>query len=268
MKNVKLLDLRDSLKLQFKVLSIFGMWKPETVNGSIYTIFSILMVGIPYVAYTTSEMINIALSFDDLTKLTDASFLFLTHFAQIPKIYYFTVNYDRILNLLNSLNRDIFLPRNERQTKILANEMKFSVFYYKMFISMCVATVTLWCIFPLIDKKETMELPLSAWYPFSTDSSPVFEIIFIYQIIAVMIDGLTNVTLDMVTSGFMGHICGQLDHLNDALLHIREQAIANLGKNDPKIIKNENCAIFKNVLQKEMDKEIIRCVVHHINIIE
>lgn len=264
------LDLRHSLKLNFKILCMLGYWPPEDAGYLLilYRIYSMLIIGGGFVIYTTTEIINIALSLNDLTKLTDASFLFLTHLAQVLKLYYFTVNHDRILKLLNSLNRDIFQPRNETQIKIIKVEMKYSKSLYVIFIAMCTATVLLWGAFPIMDKKEKIELPLSAWYPFSTNSWPVFEIIYFYQISAVLMNAIANISMDTVASGFMAHICGQLDVLNDALTHIRDQANVNLNKRKIKITYNENSEDFKKELQQQMDEEIIRCVVHHINIIE
>lgn len=262
----KELDLRTSLDLNFKILSIFGYWLPEGTKGFskiLYVIYSCFIIGLCFITYTVTEVINLYLSLDDLTKLSDASFLFLTHMTQLFKLYYFVVNYEKILTLVNSLNREIFKPRNIVQWKMLKTTMSYSKNLYKIYIAMCAACVLLWGVFPIIDKTEDgIELPLAAWYPFDTNNSPIFEFIYFYQIFSVLMDATTNISMDTTASGFMAHICGQLDVLNDALIHIRDQALKNIQELR---IPTEK---MQKALQEEMDKELIRCVVHHINILE
>lgn len=263
----KELDLRYSLGLNFQILTLFGIWLPENTTGIkkiLFFIRSIIFVGIGLIVYTISEVINLYYSRNDLTKLSDGLFLFLTHACQLYKFCYFTSNYRRILNLLNSLNRDIFKPRNQEQYDILKSTMFYSKRLFQVYICMCAGTVLLWGAFPIFDKsEEVMQLPLAGWYPFETDKTPVFEIIYLYQICAVLINALTNISKDTAISGFMAHICGQLDVLNNALLHIKDQAIANVKvSNDTKVID------MKRAVQEEMDKELIRCVVHHLNILQ
>lgn len=268
----KELDLRDSLKLNFTILSIFGYWTPKNLGKFliIYRIYSVIIVGVGFLLYTLTEFINLTMSLHDLMKLTDGLFLFLTHFAQVFKLYYFYGNHEKIGNLLNSLNREIFKPRNEKQLKMIKSKMFYSKNTYVSFALLCICTVLLWAAFPLMDKKEggKIGLPLSAWYPFDTDETPIFQIIYLYQIISVIMDAITNISMDTLASGLMAHICGQLDVLNDSFLNLRDQALINIREKNQQKRINETNEYFKRILQQEMDKELIRCIVHHSNILE
>lgn len=271
------LNLRSSLALNFKILCVFGHWPPENNPESLffYKIYRTIFLGFFFIIYVITEAINIALSFGDLEKITDASFLFLTHTAQIFKLYCLVKNNIRIQKLANDLNRELFKPRNEKQYHMVKKAMDNSKLFYVIFLTMSISTIILWCAFPFIDAGiNEINLPLSAWYPFSTNGSIRFAIVYAYQIISVLIDATCNVSMDTIATGFMAHICGQLDVLNDSLLYIQQQSVQNLTTKQE---QNNSVEVYKkyyekeNVskqLQDEMDKEQIRCIEHHLNVIE
>lgn len=277
MTEINELNLRSSLALNFKILNIFGHWPPENAPESlfVYKIYGTITVGFFFIIYVITEIINIVLSFGDLERITDASFLFLTHAAQIFKLFSLVENNRRIRKLANDLNRELFKPRNEKQYDMVKKAMINSKAFYLIFLIMSMSTIILWCAFPLIDGEiNEIKLPLSAWYPFSTNGSIRFGIIYAYQIISVLIDAACNVSMDTIATGFMAHICAQLDVLNDSLLYIKQQSIQNLIRKQE---QNGYVCVFKQhsqkgkiskQLQNEMDREQIRCIKHHLNVIE
>ncbi|XP_065170242.1 odorant receptor Or1-like [Atheta coriaria] len=269
------LVLRDALGPNLKVLQLLGYWPPEESSSlirGVYQIYATFCVGFFFILYIVTEVINIVLSLDDLEKITEASFLFLTHFAQIIKLYHFTTKNPRICALANSLQGPKFRARNAKQYGMLKRSIFEAQFTFYLFISMSLSTCILWGIFPLIDQSADghMALPLSSYYPFSTDNSPTFELIFAYQIISTSINAATNVSMDTTVSSFMSVICGELNVLNDSLVNIREFALERMGKRavDLGLLDDSNHAKTHPELEMEMDKILIECVHQHWQILD
>lgn len=260
------INLRGALDLNKKILSLCGYWLPVNVKGISkipHLIYSFLLIGFFYVLYVITEIFNIYMSLDDLSKFAEAAFIFLTHLVQTLKLICFIIYFDRIVFLYNSLNRDIFKPRNLEQYKILKNMLYYSKYSYTIFIVMCLICLLIWILLPILDYTiPDNQLPFNIWYPFDINKSPTFEIVYFYQALAITINAIANLNLDTLASGFMAQIDGQLALLNHALINIKEQSTKNIGKLR---FRKET---FQKVLQEEMDKELIRCVVHHNNILE
>nr|ALR72581.1 odorant receptor OR38 [Colaphellus bowringi] len=127
----------------------------------------------------------------------------------------------------------------------------------------CIFTCTFWAICPFTE--DVASLPIAAWIPFKTDSSPSFELAFAYEIIATVIGGITDLNADCFMAGFIMVVCAQMKILNDSLLNLRHFAVEELnaetgGNNDDDGIAEE--------LQKIMNRKLVECVHHHRYILE
>lgn len=264
------IKLRDSLWFNFKLLNTFGYWFPENAGkykNIAYLVYSFIILNTTYFMYMVTEIINVILSIGDLEKITEASFLLLTHLVQTTKLYAFFKKRGAVLGLLKMLKSPLFQPFNDKQHKILKTMMVQSKLIYYIFLLMAVCTVSLWGAFPFLDKSESSyHLPLSAWYPFAVDKSPIFEVIFVYQILTVMINAATNISLDCLCNGFMAHVCGQLDILNDTLENLY-QYVENCNESSSGNIYKENDRVPMK-LQIKMDRLLKRSIIHHREIIK
>lgn len=113
-------------------------------------------------------------------------------------------------------------------------------------------TVTLWALFPLFDMKTKMSLPLSGWYPFSTETNSGFIFTYFYQIIGCVYLACLNCCLDIFIAGMMVNVTAQLDILLDKLENKGEQVEEH---EDSKEKEDVNLEFLKN------------CAVHHEQII-
>lgn len=251
------INLRDSLRLNIFVLKIFGYWPPMGKRTVLYTLYTLLFLFI-FTLIITSETINVIFLTADLEKITDAFLLWLTHLDQIVKVFFFFTKRGSVLDLLDTLDLEIFQPRNKKQRKYIQTMMTSSTRWYYLFFTMTTSTVILWGAFPIIDNLGK-ELPLSGWYPFATDVSPVYEVIFLYQLVSTLITGLSQISIDCMCSSFMAHVCGQLDCLNDNLIHVREYSVENLKRQNPK----QKYDVMTPELQQEMKRLLHRSVKHH-----
>jgi hypothetical protein len=205
----------------------------------------------------SSEIVNMVVVFGDIEKMTEASFVLLTNLSHLLKLYVFIKHGSEIRNLIKSINREEFKPRNLVQYKMLAEEIKVSKLLTKIFLFMCCVTCLLWAVFPLLDMKsgERIRLPLSGWYPFKIDKPAVFELIYAYQIFATCINGLRNISMDTFLSGSIMVISGQLAILNNSL-QIMEQC--SKSKVTSEVQGN----------QEKFRKILVRNVIHYKNIIQ
>ncbi|RZC36703.1 7tm 6 domain containing protein, partial [Asbolus verrucosus] len=82
-------------------------------------------------------------------------------------------------------------------------------------------------------------LPFSAWYPYDTKISPLYEITYLYQIIGIWFLTVGAVNMDTLIAALMMYIATQCDILCDDL---------------------------KN-LHHDFDRKLINCVKHHREIV-
>nr|XP_015840913.1 PREDICTED: odorant receptor Or1-like [Tribolium castaneum] len=188
-------------------------------------------------------------SFGDMEKMTDASFLLLTNVVQSIKITVFNTYRSRVWQLVESMNREVFKPRNATQYNILVHEIKKSKFITISFFIACVLTCASWGISPLLDTTVTnrRRLPLSGWYPFKTEASPVFELTYAYQMFVTTVGGLGNISMDTFMSGCIMNLSAQISVLNNALENM-----------EPKKLRTD----------EEINESLVRNVIHHRNILQ
>lgn len=263
------IDYKETVSYHFIVLQILGLWPPKN-SSKLHTVYSIIITGFFFIAYLISETINIILVFPDIEKVTESSFLFLTHLPQLIKLCYMLKYKTRLRAMMEKMNDERFKPKNLKHAKMVRRTIRNSKASLFGFIFLCGCTVFFWAMFPLIDEKMNRMLPLKAWYPFDTKQSPMYEITYVYQIVAVMWDAAANVCFDtLASSGFMNYICMNLDVLNDTLCNVREEAkVALQTKRKSGVYRCEREYFHGEQLQKEMDVLLLNCMEHYLFIIE
>lgn len=147
-----------------------------------------------------SEIGNLFFQLGDVAQLANASYLILTHFVQLLKHFYILFYNDRFNNLIKNINQHNFLPKTIKQMEILKGYIFLSKIISLVGLGACFATCCFWTIDSLLEEKEG-SLPLALWYPFNTNNSPIFEIIFVYQMIIPIINAWANASCDLVISG-------------------------------------------------------------------
>lgn len=95
--------------------------------------------------------------------------------------------------------------------------------------------------------------------------SPYYEIAYLYQSIMYIISTFVNISLDSFFVGLMAHISVQLDQLYDTSLQIYENATTTVVSKQK--IDSKNPYNKKEVFC-EMQRNIVGCVKHHINILQ
>lgn len=152
----------------------------------------------------------------------------MTHIAQLFKIFFFNKNSQKIVNLVYSLEGEIFAPRNERQSKILEKAVRAIDLDFKFYSWLTISTCFLYSTFPFFDNiGQERHLPFLVWYPFNIEISPIFEIVYLYQIFSVTNNALHNVVTDTMFSGLMKMAGAQLSMLQDTMTYLTNDVSNN-----------------------------------------
>lgn len=245
--------ITDSLKNNITIFKYFGFWSPDKltkIEKWLYQTYASFVITICFYLYTLSYTIDVAMSIGDLEKFSKGSFLLLTLLAEIGKSLPIQFKQDKIQDLLDRLDSDLFKPKTLIHKEIIGKQMTLIKYMFRLFMCMYEGTVTLWAIFPLFD---TMSLPLSGWYPFSTEGTFAFVCIYFYQIVGCIYLACLNCSLDIFIAGMMVNVTAQLDVLLDNL--------ENGGENveEGEVISQEKMESNLNFLKK--------CAIHHEQII-
>jgi len=108
--------------------------------------------------------------------------------------------------------------------------MKRSIKLNLSFLITAQLTILGWAIFPLIDDDEP-RLPLSAWYPFNTNTTKNFILTYLYQIIGIFISSWYNVATDTLGSSLMAHCNAQIQRLGIQLTQVKLLlCLSSIGK--------------------------------------
>lgn len=148
----------------------------------------------------TSELINWYKSIGDLEELTRASFLTLSNLIAVKKFYILFRYKTKIMKLVEALKCEEFRTKNSEQIGILLKYIKLSKSMTKTILCLCVLTCFFWTIYPFTVEGEYI-LPIAAWMPFNTSRSPNFEIAFVYESVATVIGGITDLNTDCFIAG-------------------------------------------------------------------
>lgn len=224
------INLKHFLKLHFNILSFCGYWTPDSSNPTRYKIYSTILLFSTLIILTLTETINVIFQLRDLEKLTDASFLLLTHYVQIIKFSFFIMRSKQIEEMLYWLEYSSIQPTNKKQEKMLQDGLKIIGASYYFFLVLVALTIILWGVYPVLDSGYSkIHLPLSAWYPFPTDGKLIFSFMYAYQLLAVFACAFANATFDVLCASFMAIARGQLDILNDMIENLNKYS--RHGKN-------------------------------------
>lgn len=259
-------DLTGCLKWAFQLITFAGYWFPRRGNKKatiFYTAYSILTIGCTLLTCIYMQLAYIVYSFGQLEEMINTLFVLLTHTTQAVKVFVFIQQSDQIYELLDCLEEDTFKPKNPVQYKRAMVIVNYTNRIGKSLVSLVISAVVLFALFPLLEKNTTRPLPLKGWFPFNAKASPVYEVIYVYQIVAAMICGCANAAMDTIAAAFISQISIQLDILSDSIRHTKEFALLQLQE---KKLALANDSMVSDDLESEMRMFLKRCVQHHLKL--
>lgn len=161
--------LKDSLSLNFKVLKTLGYWPPQEKLPAwqkyLYKIYSVFMVFL-LVIYVFQEAVTMYFALGNMEETIAVSGIFLTHCAELIKIYFFLSRSRDVRQLIEGLEQPMFQPRNENQKNIAKHMVKSCRRLYVAYVAVAFFTIGLFGIKDKKDTGEQKELPMDAYMPF------------------------------------------------------------------------------------------------------
>jgi hypothetical protein len=199
------------------MLKCVGLWpeRGETYQRDFYTFYAVFNAILIIGGHNLSQLVNILFVYSDLEALAATIFVMITNILATMKMYLFVRNMRVIKRLLLVLDSIHFQPKSLEQEKLIQPSLKIWKKSYTIYSSIVAVNVVLWSIAPLMN--EGQRLPFVAWYPFSTESSPNYQIIYVYQVVCIWYITIANINLDSLTYALMMYICAQCDILCDNL---------------------------------------------------
>lgn len=241
------LDLREMISYSLNIIMFTGFLRPEKRSKYDigYKASIVFFVGLFFILYMSTEFANIVVVFGDVEEMTQASFLFLTHFVQFFKFFSITQYNDLLWDMILRLNMKAFEPRTLSQRQMLTERISLSKKIAKCFVYLGIATCGLWAVFPFVDSGKTeVELPLSGWFPFRTDYSPVFELIYLYQVCGSTFNAVINISMDTLIAMLIFFVSCQLEILNDSLAKAKEICERRVKENNGRRNFNEEIEVY------------------------
>ncbi|XP_063925633.1 odorant receptor Or1-like [Zophobas morio] len=216
-------DWEAATRINTLMLKFVGLW-PEgdgTYNLNIYTIYAVISINLLVNGHTFFQVMNIFFVFSNLQALTATIFITASEVLVSVKVYKYVQNLKLLKKLKNDLEKDIFQPTNEGQILLIEPHLKMWKVAYFVFCIPSTAVVALFAAFPILDQRiKEYRLPFSAWYPYNTKISPLYELTYLYQVIAILFMATVNVNTDILISALMMYVAAQCDILCDELRNL------------------------------------------------
>jgi hypothetical protein len=211
-----------TIKQNLSILRISGLWPRDNYKIDPYTILTATFLLTIFLPNLLSQIIKVFFILDDLSTLSATIYLLLTEILFVVKIFSLMKNMTALKQAMNLLDADMFQPKNTKQVALVQPNLDSWSTIYNSFTTMCVGAIVLLSIFPLLDKSGTgKNLPSISWFPYNTQTSPAYELTYIYQVIGYAYTGMNHVNLDSFIAALNVFIGCQFDILCDNLRHLQ-----------------------------------------------
>ncbi|RZC35671.1 7tm 6 domain containing protein [Asbolus verrucosus] len=226
-------------------LKIIGLWpEGESYKPNLYTLWATISLTIFICGHNFFQALNIIFNLDDLQTLMATSFVTLSTLIAIMKAYYVIRNMEILKKLMETLNSDLFQPKNAKQITMIQPSLKFWKINYVMCWTMACGAIFFWSTYPILDNSvKEYRLPFLAWYPYDTKISPYYEITYIYQILGIIFVAITAISVDTLIAALNVYIGAQFDILCDDIKHLYD-------------------------ILTDTNKKLLNCISHHREILK
>ncbi|KAJ3663348.1 hypothetical protein Zmor_007634 [Zophobas morio] len=239
-------DWKAATRINTLMLKMVGLWPrgDGAYTFNVYTLYAFISINLLVNGHTFFQAMNIFFVYSNLEALTATIFVTSSEFLAAVKIYYYVQNLKLLKKLKMYLDSDLFQPKSENQRLLVQPSLKmWRATYFGFWISSA-ATMTLWSVFPILDQTiKEYRLPFSAWYPYNTRMSPLYEITYIYQVMGIWFLATANLNIDTLISALMMYVGAQCEILCEEL----------------RTLKSDNSNIHE---------KIIMCIKHHQEVLD
>ncbi|CAH1367430.1 unnamed protein product [Tenebrio molitor] len=219
-----ILDWKWTVKTNIFLLHLSGLWPRDgTYKLDLYTLWTLIATILFTCGHNFFQFSNMFVVLNDLENFTDNNYITFSCLLSFIKAYSLFSNMKTLKQLMAVLHETVFNPENTRQRILIQTSMNvWKVVYIVFSFCTCGATFLL-SIHPILDGSfRDGRLPFSAWYPFETQKTPIYQIVYVYQVLSIvyLVGVIYNVdTFIALLNAFVGVqcniLCDKLRNLQD-----------------------------------------------------
>nr|XP_015838103.1 PREDICTED: putative odorant receptor 71a isoform X3 [Tribolium castaneum] len=216
-------DWKKTIKINIITLQAVGFWPKgdDSFKFNLYGLWTAISFTCIIFCHNFFQAVSIYFILNDLKAVTAVIFLNLSELLGILKSYYLIKNMPKLKQLMITLNKPLFQPKNERQIKLIEPNLKFWKQMYNLYWVMSSGALFFWATFPIFDNSiKDHRLPFIAWFPFDTTVSPFYEIAYVHQVVGIIFVAISTVGVDTLIAALSMYIGAQIDLLCDNLRHL------------------------------------------------
>ncbi|XP_039309026.1 odorant receptor 46a-like [Solenopsis invicta] len=211
------------LKFNFKLLTLFGCWRPDSwaslYKRIIYHIHTSIITFLLN-SFMLTQLIDVLLTTDNASEFFDNIYILISVFNVCCKYFVLLINRKNILILINILMEKPCKPSTSTEMKILYKFDKNIQIYTKYYVYLAMISIFNIVLSSLFINFGKRKLMFRAWLPFDYTSTVPFCLTYIYQLIGIIIAACVNVGCDTLICGLLFHICCQIEILTYRLRKI------------------------------------------------
>ncbi|RZC39121.1 7tm 6 domain containing protein, partial [Asbolus verrucosus] len=135
---------------------------------------------------------------------------------EILGVYTIIKNMEKLKQLLVTLDIDLFQPKDRQQRNLIQSNLNS----WKIVVWSFWLLTLIWLFFynfsPILDKtSKEYRLPFRAWYPYNTETSLQYELIYLHQFIGITYLTIISINVDTLIAALNMYTGAQLDIICD-----------------------------------------------------
>ncbi|XP_025266805.1 odorant receptor 13a-like [Camponotus floridanus] len=217
------------LSLNFLIYTVVGIWRPidwsSNVAKLLYNAFTFIVLVLEYFLMLTQFM-DIVFVVDNIDDFITNTVMFLSIVGVCCKATIVIIRRNSIISLVHILLKAPYKPRDEDEMTI---QMKYDKFIkscsimYLLLVIIGVTGVTTGSVLNIMQGH----LPYRIWVPYDTNTSSIFWIMSIQQILSVILSAIITAGTETLIFGLFLQTCAQFEIFESRLHKFMINKMAN-----------------------------------------
>nr|QZH55107.1 odorant receptor 11 [Achelura yunnanensis] len=243
-----------SVRVSLTALKLVGFWAPSDLGSNlkmIYYLYASISFMILLGIYLIIQVVDMFLIWGNLPLMTGTAFLLFTNLAQAVKILNLVWRRQQVEAIISNADQLLGAQSTEEGKNIVKKCDRETTLQQLLYFCLTTITVAGWA-----GSAEKNQLPLRAWYPYDTSTSPAYEITYIHQVGALFVAAYLNVGKDTLVTALIAQCRCRLQLLGLALGRLSD----DLKVNDKRLLSDGQQFIVRQRLKA--------CVMQHQSALE
>ncbi|XP_072938104.1 uncharacterized protein [Epargyreus clarus] len=213
----------DCFRRNLKFWKFLGIY-PLDIDWPFYSYYSFFFILLFSITYNVIFTINLYFLPRHIDNFIEELIFYFTVLAAMSKVLTFVFMSDKIKDLLNILESDMFQPETVKATKIIDSAKAFNKRYWQIYMGVSATSNVVHVMSPFLTHlilKVELILPICSYSFLSDDVKETFIYpLYFYQCIGMHFIMLYNVNIDSFILGLMILIIAQLEVLEEKMSDI------------------------------------------------